>query len=82
VTDSRLARPSPRHGKPRFRCLVCRVFVTGTDLGQCPRCGWTPPDLTRVPEARTNADRWWTSGRFWLAVAALVAAGALGWMSR
>jgi hypothetical protein len=31
--------------RPRFRCLVCRRFVEGTEHGTCPRCGWEPPQV-------------------------------------
>jgi hypothetical protein len=58
VPDPRLARPSPRLGRPRFRCLVCRAFVTGTELGHCPRCGWTPPDQVSISPLRPEVSRW------------------------
>ncbi len=32
--------------RPRFRCLVCRRFVEGTEQGTCPRCAWQPPRTT------------------------------------
>jgi hypothetical protein len=34
--------------RPRFRCLVCRRFVEGTDHGTCPGCGWEPPRTASV----------------------------------
>ncbi len=33
-----------------FHCLACRTYVTGTDSGHCPRCGWVPPHAPEVPE--------------------------------
>ena len=29
--------------RPRFRCRACQAFVTGTELGHCPRCGVAAP---------------------------------------
>ena len=26
-----------------FHCLVCQAYVTGTETGHCPRCGFVPP---------------------------------------
>lgn len=70
VRGSRVTPATP----PRFRCLVCRVFVTGGLDGGCPRCGWMPPTVVPLPArapARLPA---------WL-VAALVAVAAalLAW---
>jgi hypothetical protein len=42
--------------RPRFRCLVCRRFVEGTDQGTCPRCAWQPP-RTAVGERPRRAPR-------------------------
>jgi hypothetical protein len=33
-----------------FRCLVCKVYVTGTDAGHCPRCGFIPPSAPAAVE--------------------------------
>lgn len=35
-----------------FQCLVCKVYVTGTESGHCPRCGFVPPSAPPIPEAR------------------------------
>ena len=32
-----------------FHCLSCQTYVTGTESGHCPRCGYMPPS---VPTAR------------------------------
>ena len=42
--------------RPRFRCLVCKRFVHGTEHGTCPQCGWEPP--TAAPPARERRDSW------------------------
>lgn len=26
-----------------FHCLGCQTYVTGTESGHCPKCGWVPP---------------------------------------
>ncbi|HTL31656.1 MAG TPA: hypothetical protein VL326_00950 [Kofleriaceae bacterium] len=26
-----------------FQCLSCKSYVTGTESGHCPRCGFVPP---------------------------------------
>lgn len=66
----RLARP--HHAvPPRFRCLVCRVFVTGGPDGTCPRCGWHPPGLVGGAPARRRGTRGWL-------VAAAIAGGIVG----
>lgn len=45
MTDSSMQRgaftgiPSPGP----FHCLVCQSYVTGTESGHCPRCGYVPP---------------------------------------
>ena len=79
MPDPRLARPTPRLGRPRFRCLVCRSFVTGTELGHCPRCSWTPPDLVALAPLRREVSRWRTPVRIaLLAALALVALRVLG----
>ena len=55
--------------RPRFRCLVCRRFVEGTEHGTCPSCGWQPP-TTRAVAPRAERDRVWLWGAV-LAAAAL-----------
>lgn len=71
MTDDRAARP--RHAvPPRFRCRVCRVFVTGSAIGTCPRCGLAPPQVVVIAGDRRGTPAW-------VVVAAVVAAlGALG----
>ena len=46
-------------GKPApgpFHCLGCKSYVTGTETGHCPRCGYVPPVAVAIPDA-THA-RW------------------------
>ena len=43
---------APLSAPGSFRCLVCQVYVKGTESGHCPRCGFVPPSAPRVPEAR------------------------------
>ncbi len=50
MSVARLARPRATV-PPRFRCLVCRVFVTGGEDGTCPRCGWAPPGVAPAGRA-------------------------------
>jgi hypothetical protein len=62
--------------RPRFRCLVCRRFVEGTDHGTCPACGWQPPSLrdgSPRPPPRVTIDR----TRLWGAALAVGALAAL-----
>ncbi|MBA3463153.1 MAG: hypothetical protein H0T46_24565 [Deltaproteobacteria bacterium] len=33
-----------------FRCLVCKVYVSGTEAGHCPRCGFVPPSAPAALE--------------------------------
>jgi hypothetical protein len=54
--------------RPRFRCLVCRRFVEGTDHGTCPQCGWQPPTVGRGAAAAPER-AWWLGA---LLVAAMV----------
>ena len=35
-----------------FRCLVCKVYVKGTESGHCPRCGFVPPAAPPLPPPR------------------------------
>ncbi len=47
--------------RPRFRCLVCRRFVAGTEHGTCPQCGWEPPGLASrslAPAVAPVRTRW------------------------
>ena len=39
------AQPGP------FQCLSCKTYVTGTESGHCPRCGFVPPSATPASEA-------------------------------
>lgn len=56
MSDDRLARPA--HAQPpQFRCRVCRVFVDGSVLGTCPRCGLAPPSVTVLPSGRASRER-------------------------
>ena len=36
------AQPGP------FHCLSCKTYVTGTESGHCPRCGFVPPSTVVV----------------------------------
>lgn len=54
--------------RPRFRCLVCKRFVEGTDHGTCPSCGWQPPTV-RDDRPRAAPQRTWTLGLFFVAAA-------------
>lgn len=57
MTDDRAARP--RHAvPPRFRCRVCRVFVTGSAIGTCPRCGLAPPRVAVIAGDRRGRPAW------------------------
>lgn len=42
---------APLSAPGSFRCLVCKVYIKGTESGHCPRCGFVPPAAPRVPEA-------------------------------
>jgi uncharacterized paraquat-inducible protein A len=33
-----------------FHCLSCQTYVTGTESGHCPRCGFVPPALIAVSD--------------------------------
>jgi hypothetical protein len=43
---------APLSAPGSFRCLVCQVYVKGTESGHCPRCGFVPPSAPPVPEPR------------------------------
>jgi hypothetical protein len=46
-------------GKPApgpFHCLGCKGYVTGTESGHCPRCGYVPPVAVEIPDAAPT--RW------------------------
>lgn len=71
MSDPRLPRREGHAGPGAcFRCVPCRRVVTGTERGVCPRCGWTPPSLVRVPPARRRGAAS-LGGGYWLAAAAL-----------
>jgi hypothetical protein len=42
---------APRRAPGRFRCLPCQRYVTGTESGHCPTCGFVPPFAPEVPPA-------------------------------
>jgi hypothetical protein len=54
---------------------VCQRYVTGTEAGYCPGCGFVPPvalDLAEVvPDVGVRASRSWISPLRLLAVMAL-----------
>ena len=70
MTDSSMQRGAftgiPKPGP--FHCIVCKVYVTGTESGHCPRCGFVPPV---APPARPPLE---TYSPLWLAVLAVIAA--------
>ena len=43
---------APLSAPGSFRCLVCKVYVKGTESGHCPRCGFVPPEARPVTEPR------------------------------
>jgi hypothetical protein len=43
-----------RQAPGRFRCLVCKEYVSGTESGHCPKCGFVPPSAPAVPPAMTS----------------------------
>jgi len=47
-------RPDPG----AFRCLVCRIYVTGTPAGHCPRCGFVPPSAPPAAEPSAPMALW------------------------
>ncbi|MBZ0232994.1 MAG: hypothetical protein K8M05_11750 [Deltaproteobacteria bacterium] len=72
--------------RPRFRCLVCRRFVLGTEHGTCPQCGWEPPKLAApglAPSVTPPRTRWAAVSTV-IAVAGLlglvILLGLLGWI--
>ena len=64
----------------RFRCLVCRAYVTGTPSGHCPTCGFVPPSTPQLTSPRP-VEPWHrrVRPRTWLVVAILLVQLAL-WM--
>jgi hypothetical protein len=43
-----------RRAPGRFRCLPCKRYVTGTESGHCPNCGFVPPSAPEVPQSMTS----------------------------
>jgi hypothetical protein len=41
-----------------FRCLVCRIYVTGTPSGHCPRCGFVPPAAPAIAAEPRRTTPW------------------------
>jgi hypothetical protein len=39
-----------RRAPGRFRCLPCQRYVTATEAGHCPACGFVPPCALDVPD--------------------------------
>ena len=70
MSHLRGARPAATIA-PRFRCQVCRVFVTGGPDGACPRCGWQPPSVAVPAPPRTIVVPAWAVAAAVAAVAAL-----------
>jgi hypothetical protein len=62
---------STRQAPGRFRCLPCRRYVTGTESGHCPNCGFVPPSAPDVPPTMTSLSL------VWLLAAAVVVAIAV-----
>lgn len=49
-------RITARRAPGRFRCLPCQRYVTGTESGHCPSCGFVPPSAPELPaEPRSQA---------------------------
>ncbi len=38
-----------------FQCLSCKAYVTGTQSGHCPKCGFVPPAAPELPRERARA---------------------------
>lgn len=58
MSDPRTTAHVGEYVKPRFRCLVCRVFVVGTERGVCPRCGYAPPVQPRDESGPVDSRTW------------------------
>ena len=56
-----------------FRCLVCKVYVTGTEAGHCPRCGFVPPSAPAAVEPARGYGLWIVIGAAVIAVIAIAA---------
>jgi hypothetical protein len=52
---------------------VCRTYVTGTEAGFCPYCGFVPPTAVALPEARTPFPLWAVLGIALALVLAVIA---------
>jgi hypothetical protein len=61
----------PGPTRPRFRCRACQAFVTGTELGNCPRCGVAAPRVTLAARDDRPVPR--AARRRWLAVVVVAA---------
>jgi hypothetical protein len=49
-----------RRSPGAFLCLVCKVYVTGTPSGHCPRCAFVPPTALELPVTREpESGAWW-----------------------
>ena len=57
-----------------FRCLVCKVYVRGTESGHCPRCGFVPPQAPPIHDVRQFPTRIVLGVAFLAAAVAAVAA--------
>lgn len=61
MSDPRMGHGMGEQPGARFRCVVCRRFVTATERGVCPSCGFRPPTLT--PEGRPDPRIWERAAR-------------------
>lgn len=65
---------TPQLDPGRFRCLVCRAYVTGTPSGHCPTCGFVPPVAPQLSPPRPVVP-WYrhVRPRTWVIVCVLLA---------
>lgn len=68
---------TPRPDPGAFRCLVCRIYVSGTPSGHCPRCGFVPPAAPVAPAELRRTTPWLASILVAAGLAALVILRAL-----